>query len=316
MFSKKVFVFFLVVVLGSAWPASAQNGSNPPAQTTTITPEQFQQLLSELHANEEKVKELEAALAAKNSPAVPIPETSTASPVELAQAASVPAAPMQPARAGGSTRSYDPNACRRTSAQNSAASPILTWEFGQDSNALIFPLGAPTTHHFPVWRIRYVPFIQAFKKYPILSAKLSMDQTTRDVWGLDIERLQVTYKPSPYFEISGGRYHTSVGYYNTTFHHGTWFQTATGRPFMYFFEDSGGVLPIHGVGVTTTGLVPGTGRLSLHWIAGDFQWQVIRRERPASSKLPLGQEPQSLQSGGVCEAGLGSGIASGRFLLP
>jgi hypothetical protein len=36
---------------------------------------------------------------------------------------------------------------------------------------------------------------------------------------------------------------------------------------MYYFEDSGGILPIHNVGVTTTGLVPGTGSLDLHWIA-------------------------------------------------
>ena len=88
-----------------------------------------------------------------------------------------------------------------------------------------------------------------------------------NVWGLDIERLQVTYKPSQYFEIGGGRFHTSIGYYNTTFHHGTWFQTATGRPFMYFFEDSGGLLPVHGIGISATGLVPGTGRLGLHWVA-------------------------------------------------
>jgi hypothetical protein len=84
---------------------------------------------------------------------------------------------------------------------------------------------------------------------------------------LDIERLQITYKANPYFEISAGRYHTSIGYYNTAFHHGTWFQTATGRPFMYYFEDSGGLLPVHSVGVTTTGLVPHTGALELHWVA-------------------------------------------------
>ena len=77
----------------------------------------------------------------------------------------------------------------------------------------------------------------------------------------------MAYRPSRYFNISGGRYHTSIGYYNTAYHHGTWFQTATGRPFMDYFEDSGGVLPVHGVGISTTGLVPGTGRLEMHWIA-------------------------------------------------
>jgi hypothetical protein len=36
---------------------------------------------------------------------------------------------------------------------------------------------------------------------------------------------------------------------------------------MYFFEDSGGPLPVHQVGVTTSGLMPGTGGLDLHWVA-------------------------------------------------
>ncbi len=36
---------------------------------------------------------------------------------------------------------------------------------------------------------------------------------------------------------------------------------------MYFFEDSGGLLPVHSVGATFTGLVPGTDKLGLHWTA-------------------------------------------------
>jgi hypothetical protein len=85
--------------------------------------------------------------------------------------------------------------------------------------------------------------------------------------GVDIERYQLTYKQNEYFQISAGRYHSAIGYYNTAYHHGTWFGTATGRPFMYFYEDSGGLLPVHNVGVTASGLVPGTGSLHMHWIA-------------------------------------------------
>lgn len=36
---------------------------------------------------------------------------------------------------------------------------------------------------------------------------------------------------------------------------------------MYYYEDSGGLLPVHNVGLTATGLVPGTGKLGLHWVA-------------------------------------------------
>jgi hypothetical protein len=138
--------------------------------------------------------------------------------------------------------------------------------FGSAANALIFPLPAPVHNTFQFGEVDL--FLSSR-----LSSKLSMvseiiygsDQT--NFWGLDIERLQLTYKVNPYFQFSGGRFHTSIGFYNTAFHHGTWFQTATGRPFMYYFEDSGGILPVHGVGVTATGLVPGTGNLGLHWVA-------------------------------------------------
>ena len=36
---------------------------------------------------------------------------------------------------------------------------------------------------------------------------------------------------------------------------------------MYLFEDSGGILPVHMVGVSFTGEVPHTESLGLHWVA-------------------------------------------------
>ncbi len=137
---------------------------------------------------------------------------------------------------------------------------------GRDANPLIFPLNAPVHNTFQSGEFDLFITSKLSNTLSFLS-ELVVGSDETNVWGLDIERLQLTYRPSPYFEISAGRYHTSIGYYNTAFHHGTWFQTATGRPFMYFFEDSGGILPVHSVGVSTTGLVPGTGKLGLHWVA-------------------------------------------------
>jgi len=85
-------------------------------------------------------------------------------------------------------------------------------------------------------------------------------------WGLDVERILFEYKASPYFSLSAGRFHTAIGYYNNAFHHGTWFQTATGRPHFLAFEDEGGLLPVHNVGLTAHGEIPGT-RLGLHYFA-------------------------------------------------
>jgi hypothetical protein len=128
-------------------------------------------------------------------------------------------------------------------------------DFGSDANSLIFPLPPPVHNTFEIGEFDLFLSSRLSKQVSFLSeVVIGADQT--NYWGLDIERMEITYKPSHYLEISGDRYHTPIGYYNTAFHHGTWFQTATGRPFMYFFEDSGGILPVHSVGVTATGLVP------------------------------------------------------------
>lgn len=75
-------------------------------------------------------------------------------------------------------------------------------------------------------------------------------------WGLDIERLELQWRPKDWFNVDVGRFHTALGYYNTAFHHGTWFQTAVARPSFLEYEDSGGLLPVHTVGLSINGNIP------------------------------------------------------------
>ena len=82
----------------------------------------------------------------------------------------------------------------------------------------------------------------------------------------DVERLLLQYRQSDYFGFGIGRYHTSIGYYNTAFHQGAWFETAIGRPFMYAFDDEEGFLPMQEVGVTAYGKIP-SGKLGLNYVA-------------------------------------------------
>jgi len=96
--------------------------------------------------------------------------------------------------------------------------------------------------------------------------ELVLEANEKNEFGFEAERLLIQYSQSDYFNLSIGRYHTSIGYYNTAFHHGTWFQTATGRPFIFAFEDEGGILPIHNVGLSATGRIP-SGKLGLHYVA-------------------------------------------------
>jgi len=83
---------------------------------------------------------------------------------------------------------------------------------------------------------------------------------------IDVERLLLQYKHNDYFNFGVGRYHSSIGYYNTAFHQGAWFQTAVDRPFMYAFDDHGGFLPLQEVGATIDGQIP-SGRLGLNYVA-------------------------------------------------
>ncbi len=82
--------------------------------------------------------------------------------------------------------------------------------------------------------------------------------------GIDIERLYLEYRANDYFNVDAGRFHTALGYYSTAYHHGTWLETAIGRPTFLEFEDSGGILPVHMVGVSIHGAIP-SGSLNVNY---------------------------------------------------
>lgn len=88
--------------------------------------------------------------------------------------------------------------------------------------------------------------------------------------GIDAERLQIGYAFSDQLVLWGGRFHTPYGYWNTAFHHGAQLQTSITRPRFIAFEDQGGILPAHTVGVLATGKTPtALGRFSYDLYAGN-----------------------------------------------
>ena len=106
---------------------------------------------------------------------------------------------------------------------------------------------------------------QLSKKVGVLSETVIEAGGEENHFGIEIERLLLQVHLNDYFNMDIGRYHTSVGYYNTAYHHGTWFQTAVGRPAMLDFEDGGGIIPAHNVGVSFYGEVP-SGKLNLRYV--------------------------------------------------
>jgi hypothetical protein len=82
---------------------------------------------------------------------------------------------------------------------------------------------------------------------------------------INVERLLLQYRQNDFFNVDIGSYRTAIGYYNTAFLRGAWFQTALTRPKLFVFEDDGGFLPLHNTGVSVNGLLP-SGGLGLRYV--------------------------------------------------
>jgi hypothetical protein len=255
----------------------------------------IQQLIQRLAESERRIEALEQKLGAKS--AAPAGETATAP-----RSASATLAVETPPAAAPSTEtsSAEPQTAARAepaqgetrvedmlghNMQIPGGGPMLNirgffdFNFGVGSiaNPLVFPIidngcgtcgNQPTPPHstFQAGEFDLLITSKLSDQLSFLSEVILGPDTTNE-FSVDIERYQLTYKASPYFSASAGRFHTSIGYYNTAYHHGNWFSTAEGRPIMYLFEDSGGILPVHMVGISFTGEVPHTEKLGLHWVA-------------------------------------------------
>jgi hypothetical protein len=96
--------------------------------------------------------------------------------------------------------------------------------------------------------------------------ELVFDFTPQNTIVTGLQRAEFHYTPSAYFNLTAGRFHTAIGYYNTTYHHASWLLPTVERPFLFAFEAQGGILPTHMVGISATGAIP-SGPLGLHYIA-------------------------------------------------
>ena len=70
---------------------------------------------------------------------------------------------------------------------------------------------------------------------------------------VDLERAQIGYQFGDQATVWLGRFHTPYGYVTTSLHHGAWVNNTLRRPKFLQFEDNGGILPAHTVGLWATG---------------------------------------------------------------
>jgi signal transduction histidine kinase len=98
-----------------------------------------------------------------------------------------------------------------------------------------------------------------------LLGELALEYEPPDETELHAERLEVRYTVNELLSLAAGRVHQALGYYNTAFHHGALFQASISRPSVVAFEDEGGLLPVHMVGLEASGELFSSGR---RWALG------------------------------------------------
>jgi len=133
--------------------------------------------------------------------------------------------------------------------------------------------------------------------------------------GIDTERVQIGYSLSDNATFWVGRYHTPFGAWNTAYHHGGQLQTTIMRPRFIDFEDIGGVLPTHGVGMlfhNSTGLI-GTSRLSYDvYAANGSRLAVVDAATGTGGGLDFNYAKAD-RAGGMVGTNIAVGVGSGMF---
>jgi hypothetical protein len=108
----------------------------------------------------------------------------------------------------------------------------------------------PVTPHRPAFVIGDLDLLITGRAANLTAmAETALEQRGGGEIGIDLERIFVGWRGER-LSIDAGRTHAELGYWNNAFHHGRWLQFPTGRPEVLKFEDEGGILPIHQIGVS------------------------------------------------------------------
>jgi len=80
-----------------------------------------------------------------------------------------------------------------------------------------------------------------------------IDYTLRSSGSAVVERLWVRHKINPMLQIGAGKYHSALGYWNQTYHHGKLTQDTVTRPFFIGLGHEKAIFPDHLTGLKATG---------------------------------------------------------------
>jgi hypothetical protein len=213
-------------------PARGQQASSSPTNQDEVN----KQLLQRLQELEDEVKQLKAQAAA---------------PAATPAAAPAPA-PLPPTPTASATAEMP---------QVNEVAPRLKLDIFGDVGAQKY---THTPDTFVLGTMDLFMTARLSDKFSALGELLFVSESDNTI-AFDIERLWLKYRQSQYFSASIGRFNSWVGYYNSTYNKAEYLETTTDRPFIYDFDDEGGVLPMQEVGVNVTGEIP-SGNLGLNYV--------------------------------------------------
>jgi hypothetical protein len=181
----------------------------------------------------------------------------------VAESQPIPAPPVEPIIAAPSQAAAGRQETPATDRGESSGFPTMQFRGFADVSYYWDDLEGPA-NSFALGQFNLFITSKLSDKLSVL-AETVIEADQYNVVGMELERLLFRWASSDYLSVSLGRYHTAIGWYNTAYHHSSWMQTAIGRPFLFEFEDDGGILPIHNVGASVSGQIP-AGDLGLRYI--------------------------------------------------
>jgi len=185
-------------------------------------------------------------------------------------AAQEPEAETPPAQTSPPPASPAPSSAQVSAAAKLAPEPegtfVPTFRFKvySDMNFVV------EEHEHPAFKIGGVDF---FITGDISEDFSALSENVLEILGgegtvFDLERIYLEWHPKRWFKLRFGRDHLMLGHYMQTYHHALFFQLATARPTVLAFEDEGGLLPAHQIGLEALGDVPLGVELDLHYAVG------------------------------------------------
>lgn len=94
---------------------------------------------------------------------------------------------------------------------------------------------------------------QVGERFQALSEVVAEGDSSDNEVAFELERLWGSWTLNDALYLKLGREHSPTSHWNRRYHHGKWLWTSATQPFLARFEDDGGPLPVHQVGIEAGG---------------------------------------------------------------